>query len=75
MDRGDRDNQQLEPDDWAQLSAVERARRCRAMASEAQQLSKGAEGEIRNIYFALSLHWLALANEIEQRHSEPAINT
>jgi hypothetical protein len=36
------------------------------MASEAQRLSKSAEGEVRNVYFALSLHWMALANEIEK---------
>jgi hypothetical protein len=36
------------------------------MASEAQRLSKGTEGEVRNVYFALSVHWMALANEIEQ---------
>jgi hypothetical protein len=40
------------------------------MASEAGRLSKGAEGEVRNVYFALSLHWMALANEIER--SDPA---
>ena len=45
---------------------AERARRCRAMASEAQRLSKSAEGEVRNVYFALSVHWMALAIEIEQ---------
>ena len=44
----------------------ERARRCRAMAAEAQRLSKSAEGEARNVYFALSVHWMALANEIEK---------
>jgi hypothetical protein len=58
--------QELEPEEWAELSTAERVRRCRAMASEAQRLSKGAEGEVRNVYFALSVHWMALANEIEQ---------
>lgn len=58
--------QRLEPEEWAELSAAERTRRCRAMAAEAQRLSKGAEGEVRNVYFALSVHWMALANEIEQ---------
>ncbi len=63
--RGDLD-QRLEPEEWAELSIAERARRCRVMASEAQRLSRGAEGEVRNVYFALSVHWMALANEIEQ---------
>ncbi len=58
--------QRLEPEEWAGLSTVERARRCRTMASEAQRLSRGAEGEVRNVYFALSVHWMALANEIER---------
>jgi len=58
--------QRLEPEEWAELSMIERARRCRVMASEAQRLSRGAEGEARNVYFALSVHWMALANEIEQ---------
>jgi hypothetical protein len=58
--------QRLEPEEWAELSTAERVRRCRAMASEAQRLSKGAEGETRNVYFALSVHWMALANEIER---------
>ena len=59
---------QFEPDEWAAFSSAERARRCRAMASEAQRLSKSAEGEVRNVYFALSLNWMALANEIEREH-------
>lgn len=67
-------DQKLEPDEWAKLPSAERARRCRVMASEAQRLSKGAEGEVRNIYFALSLHWMALANEIERAYPEPAVN-
>ena len=58
--------QGLEPEEWAELSTAERARRCRTMASEAQRLSRGAEGEVRNVYFALSVHWMALANEIER---------
>ena len=58
--------QRLEPEEWAGLSTAERARRCRTMASEAQRLSRGTEGEVRNVYFALSVHWMALANEIEQ---------
>lgn len=62
----------LEPDDWAELNPAERVRRCRVMASEAQRFSSGTEGEIRNIYFALSLNWLALANEIERGEPEPA---
>ena len=59
-------DQRLEPEEWAELSTAERTRRCRAMASEAQRLSRGAEGEARNVYFALSVHWMALANEIER---------
>jgi hypothetical protein len=62
----------LEPDEWAELTPAERVRRCRAMASEAQRFSSGTEGEIRNIYFALSLNWLALASEIERAESEPS---
>lgn len=58
--------QRLEPEEWAELSTAERARRCRVMASETQRLSKNAEGEVRNVYFALSVHWMALANEIER---------
>jgi hypothetical protein len=58
-------DQRLEPEEWAELSMAERTRRCRAMASEAQRMSKDAEGELRNVYFALSVHWMALANEIE----------
>lgn len=58
--------QGLEPEEWAELSTAERVRRCRTMASEAQRLSNSAEGEVRNVYFALSVHWMALANEIEQ---------
>ena len=65
--------QKLEPDEWAQLSSAERARRCRAMASDAQRLSSGSQGEVRNIYFALSLHWMALANEIERAEPEQLI--
>jgi hypothetical protein len=64
-------DRRLEPEEWVELSAAERAQRCRAMASEAQRMSKSAEGELRNVYFALSLHWLALANEIESRESTP----
>ena len=55
-----------EPEEWAELSSEERARRCRAMASEAHRLSSEAEGEVKNVYFALSLHWMALAKEIEK---------
>jgi hypothetical protein len=60
---------QFEPDEWAEHPSAERVRRCRAMAAEAQRLSKGAEGEVRNVYFALSLNWMALANEIEREHA------
>jgi len=49
----------------------ERARRCRVMASEAQRMSKDAEGEMKNVYFALSVHWMALANEIEKSRLQP----
>ena len=63
---------QFEPDGWVELPPAERAQRCRAMASEAQRLSKSAEGEVRNVYFALSLNWMALANEIEREQQQTA---
>jgi len=65
----ERVEQRFEPEEWAELSMFERARRCRTMASEAQRMSRSAEGEMRNVYFALSLHWMALANEIEENGS------
>jgi hypothetical protein len=64
-------DQRLEPEEWAELSMSERARRCRVMASEAQRMSKDAEGEMKNVYFALSVHWMALANEIEKSGLQP----
>ena len=58
--------QELKPEELTELSTADCVQRCRTMASQAQHLSKNAEGEARNAYFALSVHWMALANEIEQ---------
>jgi hypothetical protein len=57
-------------DEWRDLTPAQRARRCRLMAEEAQDLAKGAPPTVAEAYLRIAGEWLALAMEIEQA-SEP----
>ena len=53
-------------DEWRDLTPAQRARRCRLMAEEAQDLAKGAPPTVAEAYLRIAGEWLALAMEIEQ---------
>ena len=55
------------PDEWASLTAKERASRCRLWAAEARQyaLNAGA-GKSRELLISVATAWDKLAEEIEQ---------
>ena len=53
-------------DEWRDLTPDQRARRCRLMAEEAQELAKGAPPTIAESYLRIAGEWLTLAMEIEQ---------
>jgi hypothetical protein len=53
-------------DEWKELTPAQRARRCRLMAEEAQELAKGAPPNIAESYLRIAGEWLTLAMEIEQ---------
>jgi hypothetical protein len=50
---------------WALLTRHERARVCRDMAAEAEELAGNAPAETKDPYFMLASEWLRLAAEIE----------
>ena len=52
-------------DEWRNLTSAERARRCRLMAQEAQDLAKSAPAPMAETYLRIAGDWLALAAEIE----------
>ena len=52
-------------DEWRDLTPAQRARRCRLMAEEAQELAKGAPTSIAESYLRIAGEWLTLAVEIE----------
>ena len=53
-------------EEWQSLTPVQRARRCRLMAEEAQALAKGAPPSVAEAYLRIAGEWLTLAREIEQ---------
>jgi len=53
-------------DEWQSLTPVQRARRCRLMAEEAQELANGAPPSVAEAYLRIAGEWLTLAKEIEQ---------
>ena len=53
-------------DEWQSLTPAQRARRCRLMAEEAQELAKGAPVSVAEAYLRIAGEWLKLAKEIEQ---------
>ena len=53
-------------DEWQSLTSAQRARRCRLMAEEAQELAKSAPASVAESYLRIAGEWLTLANEIEQ---------
>jgi hypothetical protein len=53
-------------EEWALLTAAERARRCRLMAEEATTLAKSAPPKMKQSYLSIANDWTKLAAEIEQ---------
>ena len=52
-------------DEWRNLTAAQRAKRCRLMAEEAMDLAKNADPQMREAYLRIAQDWLGLAKEIE----------
>jgi hypothetical protein len=50
---------------WALLTRQERARVCREMAAEAEDLARHAPAETKETYLMLGSEWLRLATEID----------
>jgi hypothetical protein len=53
-------------DEWKDLTAEQRARRCRFMAHEAETLAGGAPPDLALAYQRIAADWLTLADEIER---------
>jgi hypothetical protein len=51
--------------DWKQLSAVERAAKCRECAGEATRLARAAGPDMQHAYKEIAAQWHRLAAEIE----------
>ena len=56
-------------EEWQRLTPSERVRRCRSFAEQAKQLCADAPPDSKVGYLELSLHWLALADELEHHNS------
>jgi hypothetical protein len=55
------------PEEWQRLTKSERVQLCRKRAEDAKSLSASADAVMNRVYLDLALHWMALANEIEQQ--------
>jgi hypothetical protein len=53
-------------EEWAKLTPIERARRCRLWAHEATALADSATPKMTATYLAIAKDWLKLASEIEE---------
>ena len=56
-------------DEWNTLTPVERVRRCRLWAAEAQTLADSAPPSLRHSYQSIADQWAELAREIEQHNN------
>jgi len=66
----------FEAEEWRDLTAEQKARRCRFMAREAETLAKGAPADLAHAYKKLADEWLTLAEEIERNsrsHNAPRV--
>lgn len=54
-------------DEWEKLSTVDRVKRCRLMAEQAQALAVKAEPRIAETYLKIATDWLTLASEMERK--------
>jgi len=59
----------FEAEEWRDLTAEQKARRCRFMAREAHALANGAPPDQAIAYKNLASEWLTLADEIERNAS------
>ena len=57
-------------EEWKNLSAENRAKRCRLLAEEARVLASGAPQHLAPSYLRIADDWTALAIEIEQAATE-----
>jgi hypothetical protein len=56
-------------EEWATLSPLDRARRCRLMADEAKKMAQNAKGMMKDSYLSIAVDWEKLADEIERTAS------
>ena len=55
----------IDQDEWDRLTPAQRVELCLRKASDAQALSNGVTGGMKEMYLRLTFAWLALANEID----------
>ena len=59
-------NTQFTTEEWKNLTRAERIARCQTVAVECQELARTGEMELKAIYLDLAIHWLKLAQALDE---------
>jgi hypothetical protein len=58
-------------DEWKNLTAAQRARRCRLIAAEARALAEGASPHLKLAYIRIAENWIRLAEDVKEASIDP----